>query len=438
MATTAIWSVKGWLGRVVVYVENPEKTENPAFFEKQGMNDRQAQNLMDVIDYAVQDHKTIQKESEVMLKQFVSGVNCMPGTAREEMMAVKRRHQKDEGVMAYHGYQSFAPGESTPEQAHQIGIELAERLWGDSFQVIVATHLDKGNHLHNHFVVNTVSFVDGKRYYRSAKDYHNMRQASDDLCRAYGLSVIDTPKTGRTQNRVEWQAEKDGKPTYRGLVKADLDQAIAQSMTERQFFEALRRMGYTIKMGKGDITVCPKGRERGLKLERNFGEAYSIAGIRRRILEQNKPAAQHCEWRGRKAYVPERTRRAVCSPQARVFLLHGTLHNRRRMKGYRALYFRYLYLLGKLPRHRQRPPEQVAPVYRGELIKIDQLSRELRLLCEYEIDTPEQLAAFKLTASKKEVAICERIEQRVKDMRANMQTDKREREVKQHAIRRSR
>ena len=90
-----------------------------------------------------------------------------PATARSEMMAVKKRYGKDEGIMAFHGYQSFAPGECTPAMAHEIGVRLARELWGERFQVLVATHLDKAHHLHNHFVVNSVSYADGKRYHRT-------------------------------------------------------------------------------------------------------------------------------------------------------------------------------------------------------------------------------------------------------------------------------
>ena len=150
MAVTSIWRVKGWLGKVVLYVENPEKTQNPAFV-------RQAENqqgLSDVIQYAMNSGKTQQTdpEHEELLHQLVSGVNCYPATAREEMMAVKKRYGKEGGTVAYHGYQSFAPGEATPEMAHAIGVKLAKRLWGERYQVIVATHLDKESHLHNHFV----------------------------------------------------------------------------------------------------------------------------------------------------------------------------------------------------------------------------------------------------------------------------------------------
>ena len=198
MATTSIWRVKGWLGKVVIYVENPDKTDNPAFYEKRDMSDRQVQGLSDVIDYAVNNEKTqTTDEAADVVQQFVSGVNCHPGTAREEMLAVKRQFGKEDGIVAYHGYQSFAPGEATPELAHEIGVKLAKQLWGEKYQVIVATHLDKSNHLHNHFVVNTVSFLDGIKYHRTGQDYRQMRETSDALCREYGLSVIDQPEPGK-------------------------------------------------------------------------------------------------------------------------------------------------------------------------------------------------------------------------------------------------
>lgn len=165
MATTSIWRVKGWLGKVLIYVENPDKTENPAVFEKQGIDGQEAQGLSDVIEYAVRQEKTGRitpgEEGAPVMQRFVSGVNCSSSTARDEMMAVKKRFGKEDGTVAYHGYQSFAPGEATPELAHEIGLALAKKLWGEKYQVLVTTHLDKAHHLHNHFVVNTVSFVDG-------------------------------------------------------------------------------------------------------------------------------------------------------------------------------------------------------------------------------------------------------------------------------------
>ncbi len=171
MATTSIWRVRGWLGKVVIYVENPDKTSNPAFVAQKDLSDRQVQGLSDVIDYAANSKKTqaADEQSEV-LRSFVSGVNCHPNTARDEMIAVKKRFGKEDGTVAYHGYQSFAPGEATPEIAHEIGLNLAQRLWGERYQVLVTTHLDKANHLHNHFVLNTVSFVDRIKYHRTAQE----------------------------------------------------------------------------------------------------------------------------------------------------------------------------------------------------------------------------------------------------------------------------
>ncbi|MDE6838520.1 MAG: relaxase/mobilization nuclease domain-containing protein [Acutalibacter sp.] len=250
MATTSIWRVKGWLGKVVIYVENPDKTANPVFVEQKDLSDRQVQGLSDIINYAANSGKTqaVDEQSEA-LRSFVSGVNCHPSTARDEMIAVKKRFGKEDGTVAYHGYQSFAPGEATPEIAHEIGLKLAQRLWGERYQVLVTTHLDKENHLHNHFVLNTVSFMDGIKYHRTAQDYRDMQAASDALCREYGLSVIADPQPGKSKHYGEWRAEQEQRPTWRGIVRADVDEALRQSMTERQFFDNLRKKGYEFKIG---------------------------------------------------------------------------------------------------------------------------------------------------------------------------------------------
>ena len=379
MATTSIWAVKGWLGQVVIYAENPEKTANPAYYEKEGMTAAQAQGLSDVIDYAAQSRKTgLTDEHAEIMRHFVTGINCQTETARNEMMAIKKHYGKDEGVVAYHGYQSFAPGEATPEVAHEIGVKLAQRLWGDRHQVIVATHLDKANHLHNHFVLNNVSMVDGKKYYRSNQDYYNMQRESDALCREYGLSVIENPKPGKSKHYGEWKAEQDGRQTWRGIVKSDVDTAIRGAMTERQFWDNLHKLGYEIKRGK-DISLRPPGKERFVRLCRNFGEDYAIENIRRRIL------AQAC---------PERRVLPPDPPPKKVHL-KGTFHKARRMTGLRALYFYYLYRMGVLPKKREPNPKRVYFLFREDIRFIQNIARETRLLAAHGIDTSEQLAAHK-------------------------------------------
>ena len=381
MATTSIWRVNGWLGKVVIYVENPDKTTNPAYYEKQAMTEKQSQGLSDVIEYAVNSDKTqrVDDENAAVMQSFVSGVNCHPSTAREEMLAVKRRFGKEDGTVAYHGYQSFAPGEATPELAHQIGIELAQQLWGDRYQVIVATHLDKDNHIHSHFVVNTVSFIDGIKYHRTEKDYWDMRKASDELCRKYRLSVIEEPKPGRSKHYGEWRAEQEQRPTWRGIVRADVDEALRQSMTERQFFDALRKKGYEVKVGK-DISVRPPGKERFVRLARNFGDDYTIEGIRNRILAQSRRVLPEPE-----------PRKTVCRAK-----LKGDFKSARKITGFRALYFHYCYLLGYFPQKGKRQNnKRIHFLLREDLIKMDAISEEAKLLARHHIDTAEQLSSYR-------------------------------------------
>ncbi len=381
MATTSIWSVKGWLGKLVIYVENPNKTTNPQYYEKAELTEKQAQTLLDVIDYAADPSKTdsaIHDENIETHQQFVTGINCLPTTARDEMQAVKKRFGKEDGVIAYHGYQSFAPGEADPKTAHEIGIRLAKELWGEKYQVVVATHLDKENHLHNHFVVNTVSFVDGIRYHRTGKDYHDMQVASDNLCREYGLSVIENIQYGKSKHYGEWKAEQEQRPTWRGFIKADIGEAIRMSLTERQFFRHLEEKGYEIKIGK-DISVRPQGKERFVRLMRNFGEEYSIENIRRRILSQ---------------YIPEKP---LAEPErkTRHYRMQGSMKSARKITGFRALYFHYCYKLGIFPKDRPQNRKRLHFLLREDLLKLNNISQEVRLLVRHKIDTAEQLSLYK-------------------------------------------
>ena len=381
MATTSIWRVKGWFGKVVIYAENPEKTANPKFYADRELTKQDGQQLSDVIRYAVNSEKTQEtgSEDDAPLHRFVSGINCSPATARDEMLAVKKRFGKENGTVAYHGYQSFAPGEATPELAHEIGVKLATRLWGDRYQVIVATHLDKENHLHNHFVVNTVSFADGIKYHRTRKDYHEMQAVSDELCRKYGLSVIEHPQQGRGKQYGEWRAEQEQRPTWRGLIHTDIDEAIRQSMTERQFFDALRKKGYAVKVGK-DISVRPPGKERFVRLMRNFGEDYSLNSIRRRILSQSRPEREK----------PKQT------PEILRVRLIGSLKTARKLTGFRALYVHYCYLLGIFPKNcPQQSRKRLHFLLREDLLKLDAITAETRLLIGHRIDTAEQLFRYR-------------------------------------------
>lgn len=375
MATTKIWDVRGWLGQVIHYVENPAKTENPGF------TDEDIQGLRDVMDYATQDYKT-------EMQYYVSGINCLPETARQQMLITKKRWAKGGGIVAFHAYQSFVPGEVTPELAHEIGMKLAQELWGGRFEVIVATHLDK-SHLHSHFVLNSISFLDGKRYNDCKATYGLLRSTSDRLCREYGLSVIENPKRVKQRSYDAWQAERDGKPTWWSIIRADVDDAIRQSMSMQGFMRQLRSCGYEIKPGKY-LAIRPEGKERYVRLK-TLGENYSEDAIKYRIL------AQKCA-----EYPPKPIHMAV--KHARY--MGGFKLMKPTIKGLRALYFYYLYLLRKA----QRQPAQPASfLLREDIRKMDEYAAQAKLLGKHKIEMGEQLVELIFGLEKeKEMLISER------------------------------
>ena len=179
------------LDNSIRYVRNPQKT-----------------SLQQAVDYALNKEKTEQD-------LFCSSIGCTLETAFADMRRVKKMWHKEDEVQGFHLVQSFAPGESTPEQAHQIGLELAENLLDGRFQAVIATHLNTG-HLHNHIVWNSVSMVDGKKYRSNAKTYiTQVRRISDELCRKYYLSVIDTQKSEKVARPyVQWLSKHNAKPTW--------------------------------------------------------------------------------------------------------------------------------------------------------------------------------------------------------------------------------
>ncbi len=364
MATTAIWDVTDRLDRVIDYATNPDKTENLDF------SSTDFQGLRDVLKYTAREDKTE--------KQFyVTSINCDWVTACKQMLQTKLQFQKTDGILAFHGYQSFAPGEATPETAHAIGVKLAQELWGERFEVVVSTHLDKG-HLHNHFVLNSVSFMDGKRYYDNKASYSLMRQTSDRLCREYSLSVIENPQKGKSKHFAEWKAEQEGKPTWRGLIREDVDKAIAASMTFTQFISTLRKQGYEVKTGVKYMAVRPQGKERFVRLK-TLGDDYTEESIKERILKNRTPK--------RPQVLPE--------PKRRRYTVRGgmNLKKTRKITGLQALYFHYLYKMGILPKQRVSN-KRTHFLLREDIRHMKQLISQTKLLCTHRIETKEQLLTY--------------------------------------------
>lgn len=253
MAYTKIIKVKSNLNLCLDYTSNPMKTER-----------RSAEDLNKLLNYTQNNDKT---EHQL----YVSGFNCIPQNAYEIMMETKTRWRKpvkDGNILAYHIIQSLAPGEATPDQVHQIGCEFVQRFLADRFECTVSTHLDRG-HLHNHIVVNSVSYADGRMFRSDFNTYYKgIRKTSDELCRENRLSVIETDGKGKSYD--EWLSGQTGKPTIRGMVRKDVEQAIAAADSFDGFITELQNMGYTVKYGPRveHMAVRHKDAQRNIRIDR--------------------------------------------------------------------------------------------------------------------------------------------------------------------------
>lgn len=227
MAITKIWAVKDDLNRVLNYIKNPDKTKE--------LGD----GLKEVLAYTTQGYKTNEKE-------YITGINCEPSTSLKQMMNTKLSYNKMDGRLAFHAVQSFKPGEVTPEECHSLGVQLAKQMWGNRFEVVVSTHLDK-DHLHNHFVVNSVSWVDGMKYDNRKKDIDHFRELNDAICKQHGLNVIEKPE-GKAMNYGEWNAEKKDGIYFRKIIRYDVDSVLAYARTLDQMKSGLEDIGYVVDL----------------------------------------------------------------------------------------------------------------------------------------------------------------------------------------------
>lgn len=274
MAITSIWGIKGSSNGVLNYIVNPAKTvkENAEALTN-------LHSIDNLILYTTDEIKT-----EKCL--YVVGINCEPETAVENFKNTKRNWKKTGGIVAFHAIQSFAEGEVDPKTANDIGVELANKLWGDRFEVVVATHSNT-NHIHNHFCINSVSIMDGYKYNDCKETYRRMREESDRLCKEYGLSVIEHPNE-KGKNYGEWLAEKEGRPTLRGSIREAIDIAIKGSTTEGEFLDAMDEMGYVINQSGKYAKIKHVGSDRFVRFK-SLGEGYSIEEILDRVHQNAYP-----------------------------------------------------------------------------------------------------------------------------------------------------
>ena len=403
MAVTSIWPIKGRVDRVINYARNPEKTTEGSYEELASLH-----AVDNVLEYAANDMKTERRS-------YVSCLNCEEETAAHQFIETKKLWQrisgrdKMGGRVCFHGYQSFKADEVTAEIAHEIGVKLAQELWGDRFEVVVATHCNTG-HYHNHFVLNSVSFADGLKFDNTPADYARMREVSDWLCREYAISVIENP-AGRAKHYAEWQAEQNGKPTHRGTIRADIDRAILASTTERDFLRVMGEMGYQLKTrGKGGKLLkypALKPPDAGGYFRfHKLGEGYSLDEIKERILHNLQ----------KQVPFPE----AVHRPPRRCRIRGKP---RKKITGLRALYFRYCYELHIIVK-RPASVKRVSFLLREDIAKLDRLDAETRFLGKHRIGTIGELTAHRETASAEIDALtAQRQELRKELRRLNRQGD---------------
>lgn len=371
MAVTSLWRVKGYIGKVIMYAINPDKTTAPVSYQTGAESDGAEDTLGGIVSYVERDEATNQKS-------LVYGICCHKDTAVQDMMAVKRKFEKTDGVIAYHGYQSFAEGEVTPDKAHEIGKALAKELWGDRYQVLITTHLDKDSHIHNHFVINTVSYIDGKKFFRSNKDYYQMREVSDRLCKEYGLSVIKNPKA-KGKSYAEWRAEFEGRPTVRGTIREAIDIAVSGSGSRLEFLDAMDQMGFIIDQSGKYPKIKHVGGERFVRFN-SLGPGYSPEEIFERIRYNEYPEFLE---------VPPQE-----SPQQ---IFDGQTERVAAMN-YTAVYHCFVTAL-KITTERPNINKKMCFLVREDQGKMRSYSDQLLMLTEHKIETKEQLLAFREKAT---------------------------------------
>ena len=239
MAVTKIHPIKSTLKKALDYIENPDKTDE---------------------------------------KLFVSSYGCSYETADIEFqMLLDQAYQKGNNL-AHHLIQAFEPGETTAEQAHEIGRQLADEVLQGKYPYVLTTHIDKG-HVHNHIIFCAVDLVNQRKYVSNRQSYSYIRRTSDRLCKEHNLSVV-MPGQDRGKSYAEWNAHRKG-TSWKAKLKAAIDTTIPQAKDFDDFLRLLQEQGYEVKRGKY-VSFRAPGQERFTRCK-TLGEAYTEEAITERI-----------------------------------------------------------------------------------------------------------------------------------------------------------
>ncbi len=348
MATTSIWSIKNNLKQSINYIINPEKTINKDY----------GKNLYSYLE--IENTENNYKNEKVC---YVSSINCSERNSYEDMLFTKEEYGKTNGILAFHGYQSFKEGEVTSDIAHEIGVKFAEEMFKD-FEVVVATHQNT-NHIHNHFIVNSVSFKTGKKYNNNRTNLAKLRHISDSLCAEYGLSTLDEDIDYKNTYKNKVLSDD-----YYRILKEDLDNIISYSVTLKQVFDRMRNIGYKVYSRNGIITIYRDGEDK-VRIEKVFGEEYSKDRLSERLYS---------------------SRQIVFKPMSQKSIFEEYCKTNKPHKGIYGLYLYYCYLLGVFPK---KHPKQYLPYsIRKEVYKLEQTSQQVSFMHDNNIITKEDLNDF--------------------------------------------
>ena len=349
------------------YAENPDKTTDRKYLDE---------DLYSALRYAANDAKTDKK-------MYVSAINCPKQLAYETMMDTKRRYGKLGGNVAYHGYQSFKTGEVTPQEAHTIGMETARRMWGDDYEIVVTTHLNTDN-IHNHIVVNSVSFRTGRKFENHVSDHYKLREISDAICREYNKSVLENADFYGGEKKAYW-VRKNGGQTHRDMLRRDVNEALSMTASYAAFCRYLEGLGYHFtrdRNGNHPALIAP-GWQRAVRLDR-LGDKYTPDAIYDRIIANQRLPELYV------TYYPAKRRTPLME-------LEWEMKRLNRMNSIELMFELFVAML-KLctgTNFSENKSVPLSPQLREEVRKLDQYTDDMQLLCKYHIGTAEELSTFR-------------------------------------------
>ncbi len=323
--------------------------------------------------------------------------------ASRQMQKTKERYHATDGRQAYHAEQSFFPGEVTAEEAHKIGVEFAEKAWA-GFEVVVSTHVDK-KHIHNHFIINSVSCLDGSKYRDDIKgeEYQRLRDLNDEICRAHGLSVIKEPGQGRHKAYKTWQREQagEGPSTVREWIAEDIDRLLPTVTSLPELYDRMREIGYQVDLTGKHVKVKPKGKDgffRLYKLDKqgNYAEEKLYDRIQGNLSgEYNPPESPRQE----KAYAYYRIKASVYLTRRATRYAYG-----------HCMYGTYLAYrhLAKMQKAKKSHTPFLTMRLREAARDLQRFTDKTVLLCNHHIHTRSDLAAYEESLKSRRSELSER------------------------------